>query len=155
VAARIDRWEAEPAGANEGVGRLVLRVGREMRTLFERRLADLGITAQQAELLHRVHRQGDVSPNDLTHLLMTDNAGVTRLVDRLEAKGLIARRASPEDGRSVVLELTRAGRALIPRVARQAKAQKRLLFGDLAAADERKLKELLRRVLANALAAGE
>src|SRR5438067_1722602 len=121
-----------------------------MRTSFERSLVPLGITAQQAELLHRTHRDGETSPRRLTHLLMTDKAGISRIVDRLVAKGLIARRVRTEDRRSVRITLTPAGRAVVPKLARIAQRHKQRLFGRLTPAEEARLRQLLLRVLANA-----
>jgi DNA-binding MarR family transcriptional regulator len=42
---------------------------------------------------------------------------MTKLLDRLEAKGLIERHPNPGDRRSVVIALTEHGRALAPRLA--------------------------------------
>src|SRR2546430_14299545 len=107
---------------DEGLGRLLLRVVREMRTAFDRKLEHVGLTAQQAEILFRCSRAGELTPKQLTNLLSTDNAGVTRLVDRLERKGLVTRHANAADRRSVTVRLTRSGTALIPRIARPAPA---------------------------------
>lgn len=133
----------------EGLGRLLLRTVRDMRTLFDRKLEGLGITAPQAEILFRCDRRGELTPKQLAELLTTDNAGVTRLVDRLEAKGLVTRKASTSDRRSVTLRLTPAGRALVPRVRRIAEAQKRRVFAGLTLAEQDRLRSLLHRVIAN------
>jgi DNA-binding MarR family transcriptional regulator len=142
--------EAPELGAEEeGLGRLLLRVVREMRTKFDRSLERVGLTAQQAEILFRCSRAGELTPKQLTNLLTTDNAGVTRLVDRLEAKRLVTRHASANDRRSVTVRLTRSGTALVPRVARLAHAQRRRLFAGLSAAEQEQLRGLLNRILDN------
>jgi DNA-binding MarR family transcriptional regulator len=142
--------EAPELGAEEeGLGRLLLRVVREMRTKFDRSLEQVGLTAQQAEILFRCSRAGELTPKQLTNLLTTDNAGVTRLVDRLEAKRLVTRNASANDRRSVTVRLTRSGTALVPRVARLAHAQRRRLFAGLSAAEQEQLRGLLNRILDN------
>jgi len=133
----------------EGLGRLLLRVVREMRTRFDRDLERVGLTAQQAEILFRCSRAGELTPKQLTNLLITDNAGVTRLVDRLERKGLVTRRASANDRRSVTVRLTRSGTALVPRVARVAHAQRRRLFSGLSPAEQEQMRSLLHRILDN------
>ena len=132
----------------EGMGRLLLRVVREMRRGFDRSLEELGLTAQQAEILFRC-RAGELTPKQLTNLLTTDNAGVTRLVDRLERKGLVTRHASADDRRSVTVRLTRSGTALVPRVTRLAHAQRRRLFAGLSAVEQQQLRGLLNRILDN------
>ena len=133
----------------EGMGRLLLRVVREMRRGFDRSLEELGLTAQQAEILFRCSA-GELTPKQLTNLLTTDNAGVTRLVDRLERKGLVTRHASADDRRSVTVRLTRSGRTLVPRVARLGHAQRRRLFDGFSAAEQEQLRSLLHRILENA-----
>jgi len=134
---------------DEGLGRLLLRVVREMRTAFDRKLEDVGLTAQQAEILFRCSRAGELTPKQLTNLLSTDNAGVTRLVDRLERKGLVTRHASAADRRSVTVRLTRSGTALVPRVRRLAHAQRRHIFAGLSATEQKQMRGLLHRILDN------
>ncbi|MFF4986474.1 MarR family winged helix-turn-helix transcriptional regulator [Streptosporangium saharense] len=98
-----------------GGGSLVSQVGRDLRAATEARLASFDVTAQQAAVLLHAARH-ESSPNQLAAQLGTDTAGMTRLLDRLEAKGLILRRPRPGDRRSVVVELTGEGRELVPRL---------------------------------------
>jgi DNA-binding MarR family transcriptional regulator len=49
-------------------------------------------------------------------MLGTDTAGMTKLLDRLEDKGLLQRRPHPDDRRAIIIELTDHGRALLPRL---------------------------------------
>jgi DNA-binding MarR family transcriptional regulator len=90
-----------------GGGSLLNQVGRELNTAMERALAPLEVTAQQAALL--LHTRGSTTPSQLADLLGTDSAGMTRLLDRLEDKGLLRRVRHPGDRRSVVVELTGRG----------------------------------------------
>jgi DNA-binding MarR family transcriptional regulator len=75
---------------------------------------------------------------------------MTRMLDRLEAKGLIRRQRSADDRRAVYLELTDAGRAAYPRMRlRSMSVQNRFLKG-ISQDELRQLESLLTRVLANA-----
>src|SRR4051812_6994928 len=56
------------------------------------------------------------SVNSLPHVLGLSHAGTVRLVDRLQAEGLIERRRGDGDAREVSLVTTRAGRAAAKRV---------------------------------------
>lgn len=98
-----------------GGGSLVSQVGRDLRAATEARLTPFDVTAQQAAVLLHAARH-ESSPNQLAAQLGTDTAGMTRLLDRLEAKGLILRRPRLGDRRSVVVELTGEGRELVPRL---------------------------------------
>jgi len=98
-----------------GGGSLLHQVARDLATALERQLAPFDITAQQAALLLHAARQQS-SPSQLMTVLGTDTAGMTKLLDRLEAKGLIERRPNPGDRRSVLIALTKDGQALVPRL---------------------------------------
>jgi DNA-binding MarR family transcriptional regulator len=84
--------------------------------------------------------------NELAAMLACDNSNVTGLVDRLEARGLVARQASPEDRRIKRIVLTEAGvgmrEQLLERVGRPPAGLERL-----TTAEQRQLRDLLRRVL--------
>ncbi|MGW0005325.1 MarR family winged helix-turn-helix transcriptional regulator [Nocardia grenadensis] len=92
---------------------LVHDSARELSRSLDRELATHGVTAQQAALLINL-AGGESSPKRLAAALGIDTAGTTRLVDRLERKGLLHRRRGTEDRRAVGLELTESGRRLTP-----------------------------------------
>jgi MarR family transcriptional regulator, organic hydroperoxide resistance regulator len=83
--------------------------------------------------------------NELAAMLACDNSNVTGLVDRLAARGLVARQASPDDRRVKHIVLTPAGsrlrEQLLERVGRPPAG-----FARLAPAEQRQLRDLLRRV---------
>ena len=54
--------------------------------------------------------EGDLGPTDLAHRLHMRTGAVTALLDRLEARGRIARTPHTSDRRKVVIRLTDAGR---------------------------------------------
>jgi DNA-binding MarR family transcriptional regulator len=98
-----------------GAGSLLHQAARDLATALDRQLAPFGVTAQQAALLLHASRQQS-SPSQLMTALGTDTAGMTKLADRLEAKGLIERHQNPQDRRSVLIALTEDGQALVPRL---------------------------------------
>jgi DNA-binding MarR family transcriptional regulator len=74
---------------------------------------ELGLTAQQAELLCAAMRPTAVG--DLARVLRCDRSNVSRLVDRAATRGLLYRRADEIDGRVSVIELTPEGHSLAER----------------------------------------
>jgi len=128
---------------------LVFQVAREMRTAIDRELAPLDITAQQASVLIRSWRRKEIGPNQMASLLGTDTAGMTRLLDRLEAKGLVARRRSQTDRRSIVIELTPAGEALVPKIGPAFDAVRARLLAGFADQESDRLRATLGRMLEN------
>jgi len=137
------------AAPRQRVGRLLIGVARELRTVVDRQVQPLGLTMQQAELIVWTHRQRGATPTQLTELLLTDDAGVSRLVDRLEAKGLITRRVHGRDRRSRELRLTPSGRALATRLMRFAARGNEKLLAGLSPQETRELRRLLIRVSDN------
>jgi DNA-binding MarR family transcriptional regulator len=131
-----------------GGGSLLNQVARELRTALDGGFAPLGLTTQQAGLLLRAARE-DVSPRQLAPELGTDTAGMTRLLDRLEDKGLITRRRHPEDRRSVVIEVTEKGRELVPSLGPVFGRVHRRLLAGFSEEEVRQLTALLGRMHAN------
>lgn len=131
-----------------GGGSLLVQVGRELNTETERRLAPLGLTAQQAALLLHASRGGG-TPSELKSLLGTDTAGMTRLLDRLEAKGLLRRTRHPEDRRSIVIELTDEGQALVPSLPPVFGRISHQVFAGFSPEEVAQVTDMLRRILLN------
>jgi DNA-binding MarR family transcriptional regulator len=73
---------------------------------------EAGITPEEVELLLRLSRAPEerLRMVDLSRSLLLSKSGVTRLVDRLEARGLVERAPCPSDRRVVWAHLTPAGR---------------------------------------------
>jgi DNA-binding MarR family transcriptional regulator len=143
--------DSEPARVREPqrVGRLVMHVAREVRTFVDRQVAPLGLTMQQAELLVWTYRQHGTSAARLTDLLLTDDAGVSRLVARLEAKGLLTRRVGVGDRRARALHLTPSGRALAKRLLRFAGRGNEMLLAGLSPRERAELRRLLLHISGN------
>jgi len=74
-------------------------VARIMRTQFDQRARARGMTRAQWLILARVERQPGMSQRELAAICEVEPITVARLVDRLEARGLLERRPDPKDRR--------------------------------------------------------
>jgi DNA-binding MarR family transcriptional regulator len=98
-----------------------------------------GVTPLQYQLLLQVKgypRREYATIGELAERLQAKHHGVVALVSRCEEAGFVTRRASAEDRRAVVVELTPLGERLLERLARLHRnellaIQRRLLFPDL------------------------
>ncbi|HEX7008358.1 MAG TPA: MarR family transcriptional regulator [Phycisphaeraceae bacterium] len=72
-----------------------------------------GLTGPQLVLLHALAKRGEVSVGELAEAVSLGQATVTGILDRLERRGLAARRRSEEDKRRVLVHPTEAGLRLI------------------------------------------
>jgi len=116
---RADFYSAESYGQEESIGSVLKSLMVSITTQVDRRLVDHDLThAQWVPLFKLAHGEcGTVA--ELARTLQSDPGAMTRALDRLEAKGLVARLRSSEDRRVVNLALTDAGRevaAVVPAV---------------------------------------
>ena len=88
-------------------------LARMMRTRFDQWARGYGLTRAQAAILFRLSRQPGMSQNEMAALLEVEPITVGRLVDRLEARGLVERRADPSDRRVKRLHLLPAAAPIL------------------------------------------
>ncbi|MEM9629953.1 MAG: MarR family transcriptional regulator [Pseudomonadota bacterium] len=68
------------------------------------------LTLSEKELLGRVHRSGaPVTMSDISDALMFTEGGATKIIGRLEKRGLVTRQRSEEDKRVVLINVTDEG----------------------------------------------
>jgi MarR family transcriptional regulator, transcriptional regulator for hemolysin len=93
-------------------------VARLMRKRFEHlaRATSLGLTRAQAAVLANLARQEGINQVSLAQILELEPITLARLLDRLQAAGLIERRADPKDRRAHLLYLTESAYPLLDRI---------------------------------------
>ena len=96
------------------------------------------------------NRGGQLTQRDLTEATLMDKVAVNRACKVLEERGLVARAANEQDGRSHLLKLTPEGQAIHREVMPLAKATERELFEGFAPKEEAALRSLLERMHARA-----
>jgi MarR family transcriptional regulator for hemolysin len=72
--------------------------------------AGVEITPSQVALMFLLEQSQGLTMTEISRAVVADNAAVTRLVDRLEGAGLVARTADPGDRRVSLIVLTDQGR---------------------------------------------
>lgn len=113
-------------------------------------LAALEVSAAQYIIISVLAKRGVDSATELCKDLSYDGGAMTRMVDRLEAKGLISRRRCPEDRRLVKLELTEAGQSALPKLKEcSVRVLNRFMKG-FSPGEARQLEGFLSRMLENA-----
>jgi DNA-binding MarR family transcriptional regulator len=141
--------DTPPVKAGHGILRLVNRVRVEIIDAMDRELAAFDISAPQLFVLSSVANREADSAAGLCKTISYDPGAMTRMIDRLQQKGLVRRVPNPEDRRAMNLELTVAGKALYPQlVAAKDRVQQQFLRG-FSVEDAALLQTLLHRMLAN------
>lgn len=132
------------------LGFLISAVRNAIWSGIERELQPLDITAAQFVVFNTIAKGSGCTIGELCRVLGYDSGAMTRLLDRIEKKGLVRRVANPDDRRSYLVELTEQSAALVPKARRQVQD----VFGDLlqgfAESEAVALKAALEKILENA-----
>jgi DNA-binding MarR family transcriptional regulator len=108
-----------------------------------------GLTSVQWAPLMIISRGGNPTAASLARDLNTDTGAMTRMLDRLEAKGLLMRTRSATDRRVVELSLTEQGRELTTKIPHHLAAVYNSHLAGFSVEEFNQLKHLLRRIIAN------
>jgi MarR family transcriptional regulator, organic hydroperoxide resistance regulator len=107
--------------------------------------AEFELTPPQVMTLRRLDPEHPLPMSELARWLSCDASNVTGITDRLEARGLVERRAAPHDRRVKMLALTDRGLSVRDEIgARMAEPPPELAA--LSRDDQRALRDILRRV---------
>lgn len=89
---------------------LLNRAGARIAAAFSEEVRPLGATLQTWRVLAALHERDGRRMGDLSETTSIEVSTLTRLVDNMESKGLVARRRDAADARAVTLHATPAGR---------------------------------------------
>jgi MarR family transcriptional regulator, transcriptional regulator for hemolysin len=93
-------------------------VARLMRTRFDQRARRMwGMTRAQCVILMKLEHQPGLCQTELAALLEVEPITVARLIDRLEANGMVERRPDPSDRRMHRLHLLPASEPILAEIA--------------------------------------
>ncbi|MGL9618383.1 MarR family transcriptional regulator [Bradyrhizobium sp. U531] len=130
---------------DEQVGFILRQVWQRHSSIFSR---DIGtnLTPTQWAALSKLAETGPCSQNQLGRLTAMDVATIKGVIDRLTARGLTETSQDPEDGRRLLVSLTRAGQQLAEKVAPNALAITRETLAPLDAREREMLMALLSKL---------
>ena len=94
----------------------IVTLARLIRTEADKRARAHGMTRAQWTILLNLERQPALLQKELAEVLEVEPITVARLVDRLEARGMVERRADPTDRRCWRLHLTDQSRPLMAEI---------------------------------------
>ena len=118
-----------------------------LRAFEDELFARHGLTAQQynaLRLLRAAHPRA-VPTLAIATKLISRAPDITRLLDRLQDRGLVARERPPENRRTVMVAITEAGLTLLHELSEEVRACHDQQLGHLTSADIRTLVDLLRK----------
>jgi DNA-binding MarR family transcriptional regulator len=152
-----DVYEIESYQPRKGVGHLLSRVRAEMLAVLDKafeadaELAAMEISSAQFIVIAALAMAGTAkSASDICRHLSYDAGAMTRMIDRLESKGLIRRNRRPDDRRVVFVELTEAGSRAYPRMHEVSMGVANRFLRGFSHTEARELEGFLCRMLENA-----
>lgn len=128
---------------------LARRVGIRIGELFDRRIAELGITVSMYRVLASLLEQDGQRLGSLSHMTSIELSTLSRLVGTMIRKGLVSRKRPRANARVVEISLTARGRALAAQLTPIAEHFEDVALSGLSAKEVADLKRALDRAFTN------
>jgi MarR family transcriptional regulator for hemolysin len=124
-------------------------VARLLRTTFDRRVRELGLTRSQWWVLNHLFRNNGVTQSELAEILEVEKPTLGRLLDRLEQKGWVRRDADANDRRVKRVFLTKEVEPAIKAMRSAAAEMRRDAVAGLSAEQQERFVDSLLTIKAN------
>jgi len=134
------------SGLESHLGYWLRRVSNTVSGEFTRSLHAKQTSVAEWVLLRHLHEREQSTPGELAEALTMTRGAISKIVDKLQAKGWIRSRVNPEDNRGQLLSLTSVGRRTLPELARIADQNDDRFFACLDAAEQSNLRSLLAKL---------
>jgi DNA-binding MarR family transcriptional regulator len=118
-------------------------IARTLRTRADQLARSHGMTRAQWIILARLARQPGISQNEMANVCEVEPITVGRLIDRLEAHGLVERRADPKDRRVRRLHLLPPAESILEEIGGYRKVLNEMIVDGLDEAQREKLIDIL------------
>jgi DNA-binding MarR family transcriptional regulator len=136
---------ADPAG-DESLAESLMAVARQLRERSAETLAPWDITAAHLRALRTLARHGTMRLSELSDRLQIAPRTATEVVDALQVRDLVRRRADPGDRRAILVEVTERGAGVLAEIRATRGTEAGRIFGRLSPADREELARILSKV---------
>ncbi len=133
--------------ASELPGYFIRRLQQEAVAKFMLHTQEQGITPVQFAALRAVKDQSGIDQRTLAECISFDTSTIGGVIDRLEARGLMTRSASPDDKRVRLLALTVEGDKLLRQVMPAVLRTQQDILAPLSAAEQKQFMKLVRKLV--------
>jgi len=127
---------------------LLARASQEISGQFHQQVRAGGLSVPEWRVLASLSGGEGLPVGELAALILAQQPTVTKLVDRMAASGLVRRGRSAGDGRQRLVYITARGRRRVTPLLAAAKRHEGTVLARLGATDARRLKGILRRLIA-------
>jgi DNA-binding MarR family transcriptional regulator len=128
---------------DDRIGYMLKRVQAALRGRMDEVLGPRGLTAPQYAVLAALQREAGISNAELARRAFVTPQTMVRIVENLEAMGLVSRRAHPSHGRIRPASLTSKGATLVASCHAGVAGLEQRMLADLGPEQRRQLLDLL------------
>jgi len=136
-----------PSNLEDHLGYWLRKLSNQVSATFADRLAKRDVSVPQWVVLRVLFDHDSLSLKDIVSRVEVDQGSLSRMIDRLIARGLVSRRENPLSRREVAISLTKEGRQLVPHLACEADENDRAFFATLTAPQRRRLLATIHHLL--------
>jgi DNA-binding MarR family transcriptional regulator len=134
---------------DDTLGFSIHKAAVRIRQYLGHQLRAFDLTPEQFGVLARLWEREGVSQRELADLLFKDKPTITRMLDKLDARGLTRRLPDTRDRRVLRVYLTGPGRALEADVLEAVRGVRRSAYSGLSTEDQERLKAQLDHIFCN------
>ncbi len=134
------------SGLESHLGYWLRRVSNAVSGEFARSLHARRTSVAEWVLLRNLYEREQATPGELAEASTMTRGAISKIIDKLQAKGWVRSRVNPEDNRGQLLSLTPGGRRHLPELAKIADQNDEQLFACLDAQERAALKSLLSKL---------
>jgi DNA-binding MarR family transcriptional regulator len=140
------RPEAAGPSGDEALADALGAVARRLREKSAETLAPWDITPAHLRALRTLTRHGTMRLSELSEHLQIAPRTATEVVDALESRDLVRRRADPADRRATLVEVTGHGASVLAEIRATRGTEAGRIFGRLSSADRAELARILSKL---------
>lgn len=133
-------------------GFLISKIHQLQGRIFSRKLKKVGlseINSAQGRILFVLWQQDNIAMNELARRTALEKSTLTRMLDRLEDAGLVARAAAEEDRRKVLVRLTSESREMKNKYERVSQSMVEIFYNGFSEKEIEEFEDYLQRVFRN------
>ncbi len=137
----------EPSVLPEHLGYWLRKLSNAVSSSFAERLATHDVSVPQWVVLRVLFDHDSLPLKEIVARVEVDQGSLSRMVDRLMARGWVQRDADASDRRAVAISLTKEGRNLVPKLAAQADKNEEVFFSGLSPSERGKFLRTIQKLL--------
>ncbi len=117
---------------------------RNVHLSLTKQLKDLGVQIETWRILETLNDDQGYTMGQLAEIVLMNPPALTKLVDRMVSDGLVQRKISDEDQRSIKLILTDVGLDMVARIRHHIEAEDRIMLARLGPRKAKQLQQALK-----------